>query len=158
MDPIPGCWPGNLLGGWVAGALLRGGMSLSLARRLSITIFTGFMVLTIPAVFARDVCLSIAFISLAMLGYTGVTANMLAMPADVFPPGVLASIWGYAGLGSGFGGMLFALVTGWLVDHYSYVPVFIGFGLMPFVALFIIWTLLGPQHTVYAEAEAQTAT
>ncbi len=149
---------GNLLGGWVAGALLRGGMSLSLARRLSITIFTGFMVLTIPAVFVRDVRLSIAFISLAMLGYTGVTANMLAMPADVFPPGVLASIWGYAGLGSGFGGMLFALVTGWLVDHYSYVPVFIGFGLMPFVALFIIWTLLGPQHTVYAEAEAQTAT
>jgi MFS transporter, ACS family, hexuronate transporter len=145
---------GNILGGWSAGALLHEGMSLSLARRLSITIFTCFMVLTIPAVFVRDVRLSIALISLAMLGYTGVTANMLAMPADVFPQGVLASIWGYAGLGSGFGGMLFALVTGWLVDHYSYVPVFIGFGFMPFVALFIIWTLLGPLHAVHAEAES----
>jgi len=144
---------GNILGGWVAAALLRRGTRLSLARKLSVTIFACLMALTIPAVLVKDVRVSIALISVAMLGYTGVTANMLAMPADVFPQNVLASIWGYAGLGSGFGGMLFALITGWLVDHYSYVPVFIGFGLMPLVALFIIWTLLGPLRPVQTIAE-----
>lgn len=144
---------GNILGGWVAAALLRRGTRLSLARKLSVTIFACLMALTIPAVLVKDVRVSIALISVAMLGYTGVTANMLAMPADVFPQNVLASIWGYAGLGSGFGGMLFALITGWLVDHYSYVPVFIGFGLMPLIALFIIWTLLGPLRPVQTIAE-----
>lgn len=153
MDSVLGRWRGNILGGWVAAALLRRGTRLSLARKLSVTIFACLMALTIPAVLVKDVRVSIALISVAMLGYTGVTANMLAMPADVFPQNVLASIWGYAGLGSGFGGMLFALITGWLVDHYSYVPVFIGFGLMPLVALFIIWTLLGPLRPVQTIAE-----
>ncbi len=145
---------GNILGGWVAAALLRQGMSLSLARKFSLTIFACLMASTIPAVLVRDVRLSIALVSLAMLGYTGVTANMLAMPADVFPQNVLASIWGYGGLGSGFGGMVFALITGWCVDHYSYVPVFIGFGLTPLIALFIIWTLLGHLQPVNADVEA----
>ncbi len=144
---------GNILGGWLAAALLRRGTSLTLARKLSLSIFVCLMGLTIPAVFVKDVRLSIALVSVAMLGYTGVTANMLAMPADVFPQNVVASIWGYASMGAGFGGMLFALITGWLVDHYSYQPVFIGIGLIPFLGLFIIWTLLGPLRPVHLDAE-----
>jgi hypothetical protein len=31
-----------------------------------------------------------------------------------------------------------------VVDHYSYVPVFIGFGIMPLVCALILWTLAGP--------------
>lgn len=144
---------GNILSGWVATVLLRNGMSVSVARKLTLTIFVCLMASTIPAVFVKDVRLSIALVSMAMLGYTGVTANMLAMPADVFPQNVVASIWGYASMGAGFGGMLFALITGWFVDHYSYEPVFMGFGLMPFLALLIIWTWLGPLRPVHLEAE-----
>jgi ACS family hexuronate transporter-like MFS transporter len=47
-------------------------------------------------------------------------------------------------MGSGFGGMLFTLITGWVVDRYSYTPVFIGFGIMPLVCALILWTLAGP--------------
>ena len=135
---------GNLLGGWTAAALLRSKIGLTLARKLSVTIFACLMVMTVPAVLVHDPRLSIALVSMATLGYTGVTANMLAMPADVFPQNVLASIWGYSGLGSGLGGMVFALLTGWLVDHYSYVPVFVGFGIMPVIAVLVIWSFLGP--------------
>ena len=71
-------------------------------------------------------------------------ANMLAMPADLFPKNVVGSIWGIASMGSGFGGMAFALLTGWLVDRYSYIPVFAVFGLIPLIAVFIIWVFLGP--------------
>jgi ACS family hexuronate transporter-like MFS transporter len=44
-------------------------------------------------------------------------------------------------MGSGFGGMLFSLVTGWLVDHYSYRPVFVLFGLIPIIAAILVWLL-----------------
>jgi ACS family hexuronate transporter-like MFS transporter len=47
-------------------------------------------------------------------------------------------------MGSGFGGMVFALITGWAVDHYSYTPVFFAFGLMPLLCAGLIWGLLGP--------------
>ena len=42
---------------------------------------------------------------------------------------------------AGFGGMVFSLLTGWMVDHYSYVPVFIGFGILPLIAAAILWSL-----------------
>jgi hypothetical protein len=47
-------------------------------------------------------------------------------------------------MGSGFGGMVFALLTGLVIDRFSYLPVFIGFGLMPLLCAGILWTLLGP--------------
>jgi ACS family hexuronate transporter-like MFS transporter len=49
-------------------------------------------------------------------------------------------------MGAGFGGMVFSLLTGWVVDHYSYVPVFIGFGILPLIAAAIVWAL--PEHPV----------
>src|SRR6185437_8006134 len=86
----------------------------------------------------------IALVSLAMMGYTGSTANMLALPTDVFPHEISASVYGIASMGAGFGGMIFSLLTGWVVDHASYVPVFTGFGLMPLVCVLILWILAGP--------------
>jgi MFS transporter, ACS family, hexuronate transporter len=148
---------GNIAGGSTAALLLRMGVTLSLTRKTSVTIFACLMSATIPAVIVTDARLSIALVSVAMLGYTGVLANMLAMPADIFPPNVLASIWGYSGLGSGLGGMVFALMTGWLVDHYSYMPVFVGFGMMPFVALFIVWTLMGQLRPIDQKVQPQMA-
>src|SRR6266542_3722768 len=76
--------------------------------------------------------------------YTGSSANMLTFPADVFPKNLVGSVYGLAKMGSGFGGMLFSLITGWVIDHYSYVPVFIGFGITPPICVLVMWTLLGP--------------
>lgn len=135
---------GNLLGGWASAVMLKHHVSLNLSRKGGVTLFALLMTSAIPAVLVTNARVSIALVSLAMMGYTGCNAILLACPADVFPKNVLASIWGLASMGSGFGGMLFALLTGWVVDHFSYVPVFIGFGIMPLVCALIIWTLLGP--------------
>ena len=78
-----------------------------------------------------------------MVGYTGSGAITLAFPADVFPKNVVASVWGLASLGSGIGGMVFGLMTGWLVDHYSYLPAFVLFGTIPLIFVLIIWLGLG---------------
>jgi MFS transporter, ACS family, hexuronate transporter len=137
---------GNYAGGWIAGLLLRGGWSVASARKTGVTIFAVLMMSAIPAVLVTDAWLSIALVSVAMLGYTGALANMLAMPADVYPKSTVASIWGIASMGSGFGGMLFSLITGWAVDHYSYTPVFIGFGLIPLICAAILWIALPERH------------
>ena len=101
------------------------------------------MTSAIPAVLVHDAWLSIALVSVAMMGYTGCLANMLAMPGDVFPQSAVASVYGLASMGSGFGGMVFTLITGWVVDHYSYTPVFIGFGIVPLICALVMWTLMG---------------
>ena len=143
---------GNLLGGWLSAFLLSRGCTLTVARKSAISFFAVLMLSAIPAVLVRDAALSIGLVSIAMLGYTGSLANMLAMPADVFGKNAVASVYGLASMGSGFGGMLFTLITGWVVDHYSYTPVFIGFGILPLICATLLWTLMGrlekPMHAV----------
>jgi len=51
--------------------------------------------------------------------------------------------------------MIFALVTGRLIDHYSYKPVFVLFGVIPLVAAWIVWTL--PHKAEPAHLLPQTA-
>ena len=134
---------GNFAGGALSAWLLRRGVSITVTRKGSVTFFAALMTSAIPAVLVHNVWLSIAFVSVAMTGYTGCLANMLAMPADVFPQNVVASVYGFGSMGSGFGGMVFTLITGWVVDHYSYTPVFIGFGIVPLICALVMWTLMG---------------
>jgi ACS family hexuronate transporter-like MFS transporter len=134
---------GNFLGGGLCGWLLRRGASVTVARKGAVTFFATLMTCAIGAVLAQQAWLAIMLVSVAMLGYTGSLVNMLAMPGDVFPKSSVASVYGLASMGSGFGGMLFTLITGWVVDHYSYRPVFIGFGLLPLICAAILWFLVG---------------
>ena len=134
---------GNFAGGAMAGWMLRRGWSVTAARKGAVTFFAALMLAAIPAVLAREAWVSIAFVSVAMFGYTGALANMLSIPADVFPGGAVASVYGLASMGSGFGGMVFTLITGWVVDRWSYVPVFVGFGVMPLVCAAILWVWAG---------------
>jgi ACS family hexuronate transporter-like MFS transporter len=138
---------GNLCGGWLSSYLLKRGCSLTVARKSAVTFFAVLMTSAIPAVLVPEAWLSIALVSIAMTGYTGSLANMLSIPADVFPKNAVASVYGLASMGSSAGGMVFTLITGWAVDHYSYTPVFIGFGLMPLVCASILWLFLGPLVT-----------
>src|SRR5690348_15315050 len=135
---------GNVLGGFVSALLIRRGISVTVARKAAVTLFAILMTAAIPAVLVSSAALAIAFVAIAMAGYTGSLANMLALPTDVFPKNAVASVYGLASMGAGFGGMLFTLITGWLVDHYSYTPVFIGFGILPLICALILWMLAGP--------------
>jgi ACS family hexuronate transporter-like MFS transporter len=147
---------GNFLGGGLSAWLLRRGASMTVARKGAVTFFAALMTSAIGVVLVQQAWLAIALVSVAMLGYTGSLANMMALPGDVFPKNAVASVYGLASMGSGFGGMLFTLITGWVVDHYSYTPVFIGFGLLPLICATILWLLLGelrPIRTVPQVAE-----
>jgi ACS family hexuronate transporter-like MFS transporter len=135
---------GNLVGGWLTGHLIRRGVPTSKARKTVVAIFAILMTAGIPAALTKDVWLAIGFISVATFGYTGYNTNALAFPPDVFPRNMVASIWGLASMGAGFGGMIFSWLSGWMIDRYGYTPVFIGYGIMPLIALSLVLFALGP--------------
>jgi len=135
---------GNIVGGLLTQRLIRLGLPIAAVRRVSVTVFALLMTAAIPVILAPNAALAIALVSVATLGYTGYTANTLAFPADVFPRNMVGSVWGLASMGSGFGGMLFSWLSGRAIDRYGYVPVFIGYGTMPLVALGVVLLLIGP--------------
>jgi ACS family hexuronate transporter-like MFS transporter len=135
---------GNLAGGMLTALLIRRGVPVPKARKASTTVFALLMLSTIPAILTHSAPLAITLISLTTFGYTGYLANTLAFPPDVFPKSALASVWGLASMGSGFGGMLFMALSGRLIGSFGYTPVFIGYGLMPMIALGLVLFALGP--------------
>jgi len=131
---------GNMAGGAVFSVLLRFRTSPAMARRIAILLFSAMMACA-SGVGKGSATGCILLISLATFGYACAVANLLALPADVFPETMVASLWGFASMGSGVGGMLFSLLTGWIFDRYSYQNVFILFGSVPILAAWLVWTL-----------------
>jgi ACS family hexuronate transporter-like MFS transporter len=135
---------GSAAGGLLSKGFLGLHLSLTGARKSAVTLSCMMMAMAILAVRVDSVMLCIALISIAMAGYTAALANMLPMPADVFPSNSVASVYGVASMGSGFGGMVFMLVTGWLVQRFSYGPAFLLFALLPFLGAAVQWFFMGP--------------
>jgi ACS family hexuronate transporter-like MFS transporter len=135
---------GNIVGGWITGRLVTGGVRSGVARKGMVAASCVLMMSAIPAIMTTNVWVSIAFISIATFGYTSYNANALAFPADVVPKNMVASVWGLASMGSGFGGMLFSWLSGRLIDRYGYTPVFIGYGIIPLIVLLLIVFGIGP--------------
>ena len=135
---------GNFAGGGLTAWLLRRGVPVSRARKTSTGIFIFLMCAGVPAALATNVWVAITFISIATFGYTGYNTNALALAPDVFPKSNVASVWGLASMGAGFGGMIFNPIAGRMIDRHGYTPVFIGYGVMPLIALALIVFALGP--------------
>lgn len=132
---------GNLAGGAVFRRLLLFQRPIATTRRIAILILSLLMVSALFVGGTRSSAECIALVSIATFGYAGALANLLAIPGDVFAKETVASIWGFASMGSGFGAMIFSLVTGWLVESYSFQPAFVLFGGLPLISAWIVWTL-----------------
>jgi hypothetical protein len=60
----------------------------------------------------------------------------------VFPNSAVARVTGLTGVANGVSGLIFPIVTGVIVDRFSYLPVFFMAGVMPLVGVSIaLWTL-----------------
>ena len=129
---------GCLAGGAVSGRLVQRGYDTIRARKAVMLACALLMMSGIPAVTVPGAWAAIALISVATFAYQAWGSNILTLPADLFPPAVVASVSGLSGTGAATGGMAFTLLTGYLVDRFSYTPVFVAAGLMPLAAFAIV--------------------
>jgi MFS transporter, ACS family, hexuronate transporter len=136
---------GNFAGGGLSSWLLRRGWPVLRARKFAMVLSAATMLAGVPAVLTDSPALAVALISLTTFAYSGWAANILTLPADLFPRNVVASVSGIGGTGAGVGGMIFTLLTGIIVDRFSYTPVFIAAGFMPLAgAAFLFWGVRKP--------------
>jgi ACS family hexuronate transporter-like MFS transporter len=63
---------------------------------------------------------------------------------------------GLSGTWSGLGGILFTPLTGWIVDRFSYEPVFWLAGLLPLTGFIVLSVLTGEIRTIDVRPGAET--
>ena len=86
--------------------------------------------------------MAIAATCFVVFGHSLWVANLLTLPTDLFPGQEMGTATGFSGMGGAVGGIFANLGTGYVVQHFSYTPVFLVAGLMHPIAIgFIYWLL-----------------
>jgi ACS family hexuronate transporter-like MFS transporter len=88
--------------------------------------------------------LALALIGVVLFGFQVWINNVQTLPSDFFSDKAVASVAGLGGTGAGIGSMIFILGTGWIVDHFSYVPVLVAAGLLAPLGTAALFALAGP--------------
>jgi ACS family hexuronate transporter-like MFS transporter len=133
---------GNILGGWFSGWLMRRGRTADRARKTSFVLSTVLCATSMLVPVVPGELPAIALICTATFGVAAYTATHIGTLTDLFSQGVLARITGVTGVGEGVMNMTLMVATGVVVDHFSYLPVFVAAGLLPAAGAVMLFTLV----------------
>jgi ACS family hexuronate transporter-like MFS transporter len=133
---------GSVLGGYVSSALMRRGVPVNRARKLTLL---GAALCVLPIALAAQVSslwVAVALVGLATAAHQAFSANLFALSSDLFPASAVGSVVGAGGMAGAVGGMLIAQVAGRLLDiTHSYAPLFLFPPLAYLAALALIHAL-----------------
>jgi MFS transporter, ACS family, hexuronate transporter len=117
---------GSVGGGWLSSRFMKAGMSLNKARKLTMLICALAVLPVAFAAMADNVWVAVLIIGVATAAHQGFSANLYALPGDVFPRSAVGSVIGIGGMIGGFGGMAMAKYAGFVLDKIgSYTPIFV---------------------------------
>ena len=141
--PFAASGVGSLSGGWFSSRLIRAGHSLDFSRKLAL----GSSAALMPWIFFvthAPVQWAIVLFSIAFFGQQSWSALVMTVPADIFPRSAVGSVAGLVGMGGAFGGAIFNLVVGYMLDHkMGYGAVFGMLSTFHVVAFAIILLVVG---------------
>lgn len=139
---------GSLLGGWLGKRILERTGDLTRARRVVLAAGAVGTLCGLPAAFVGDAWLSMALLCGAAFSIGLWAPTVLTMCADIMPRGTVGTMTGVSSLGAGVGGILLTPAIGWIVDRYSYPPVFVLTALLPPIGFVLLTTLVGKVEEV----------
>ena len=133
---------GYILGGWLSGRLMRAGWALPSARKFVMLLGAAVMPASILAPLVPAAWMAIAATCFITFGHALFVSNVQTLPTDLFRGGEVGTASGFSGMGGAIGGILANLGTGYIVQHFSYAPVFFLAGLMHPLSIALVYWLL----------------
>ncbi len=145
---------GSIAGGWGSSTLLGRGFNLNVSRKVAMLVCALAVVPVAFAVQAANIWIAVALIGVACAGHQGFSANLYALPSDLFPRWAASSVVGLGGAAGALGGALMAKYSGWVLQTLgSYTPIFVVASCAYLVALAAVH-LLVPRYAPAAAAES----
>ncbi len=134
----------NYAAGYLALRLQRAGWSVNRTRKSIMLLATVLSPVGIAAVFSPSLFWTMTFICVAIFFWMFWSVTVHTLTVDYFPPRAVASVYGFGGTGSTLGSVIATWAVGRTLDATgSYVPVFIGIGLLMPVAWAVGTWLMG---------------
>jgi len=133
-------------GGWAAGFLQRRGFSILNVRRITMYGSALLCVTSLLVPHMSTVIAALLMIGVAVFADNFLSANMFGAVTDLFTDRQVGRATGLTGVAGGISGLLFPLLTGILVDHFSYTPVFLLLAFMPLIGTISLFVLAKRQY------------
>jgi ACS family hexuronate transporter-like MFS transporter len=145
---------GSVLGGWRSSRLLKNGVALGRARKMAMLSCALFALPVAGAMYAPSLWIAVLVIALACGCHQGFSANLYALPSDLFPRWAAGSIVGLGGLSGALGGMLMSKYAANVLQTVgSYTPIFLFASVAYLFALLVVHLIV----PTYAPAKGFTA-
>jgi ACS family hexuronate transporter-like MFS transporter len=108
---------GGIAGGAMSSWLIKRGKSVNFSRKITMLVSALLVlpVMTVP--YHSSIVISVALISLAAAAHCSWSANIFTVASDLFPKQVVATVTGFATTISTLGGMLTALLVGYVLNE-----------------------------------------
>jgi ACS family hexuronate transporter-like MFS transporter len=133
---------GSVLGGFSSSAMLKRGVSVNVARKLTLLLCALLVLPVLWVAGARELWLAVLLIGLAAAAHQAFSANLYTLPSDMLPRSAVASVIGIGGMMGAVGGMLFTKFVGQILQATgSYRMLFIIAGSVYLMALLVIHIL-----------------
>lgn len=133
---------GSVLGGWISGRLIRARASVNFARKSTMFVCACAVVPVVLVQNVHELWAAVLLIGLATAAHQAFSANLFALPSDMFPRAAVGTVVGIGGTTGAIGGMLMAKLAGFTLGAFhSYTPLFVVAGCSYFVALLAVHVL-----------------
>jgi ACS family hexuronate transporter-like MFS transporter len=132
---------GGVAGGWSAGWPQNRGMDIYRVRQWTMYLSSILCIVSWFVPRAGSTTGAFLLIGVAMFADNYLSANMFGSMGDLFGERELGRVTGFTGVAGGLSGLLFPLLTGLLVDRFSYTPVFYMVAIMPLVGTGLLFLL-----------------
>jgi MFS transporter, ACS family, aldohexuronate transporter len=134
---------GSVVGGWMSTAMIKAGMSVNRARKLSMLICAACV---LPVAFlttlTHDMWISTGIIGIAAAAHQAFSANLMTLPSDLMPKEAVGRCSGIGGTAGAIGGIIMAKgVATALKSLGGYSSVFVVAGLIYFLAVLVVHSL-----------------
>ncbi len=143
---------GSILGGYLSGWLIKRGLPVYKARKISMFIFACCV---LPIFFVRyttSIWPAVWLISLAAAAHQAWSANIYTIGSDIFPKNILSSVIGIAGMAGSVGGILFPFAIGIILDHFKLIGllgtgynIIFGICAIAYLLAWIVMQVLSPK-------------
>ena len=132
---------GGVAGGWVAGWLHQRGVRVLNVRRITMYSSSLLCLASLAVPYVASVSAAFLLIGIAVMADNFLSANMFGAVTDLFPEQTVGRATGLTGVAGGLSGLLFPLLTGIIVDHHSYAPVFLMVAFMPLIGTILLFSV-----------------
>ena len=115
---------GGIAGGWLSGRSIGKARSAIAARKRLMLFSALVMPIGLLINHVGNSAAVVAIICIVTFAHMSWKTNLMTMTNDIYPTAIVGSAAGLVGLGSGLGGFLFQPYVGYIVQNYSYAPIF----------------------------------